>query len=103
MKLFEQYQFQPFIKETLQKLQFQEPTKIQKAVIPLVYKHRDVIGISQTGTGKTHAFLIPIMDMIETSMDCVQAVITAPTRELDNKSMNKPKYLLSLIKIYEFL
>ena len=56
MKLFEQYQFQPFIKETLQKLQFQEPTKIQKAVIPLVYKHRDVIGISQTGTGKHMLF-----------------------------------------------
>ena len=56
MKLFEQYQFQLFVKETLQKLNFQSPTEIQKSVIPLVYKHRDVIGISQTGTGKTHAF-----------------------------------------------
>ena len=56
MKLFEQYQFQPFCKRTLQKLNFQSPTEIQKSVIPLVYKHRDVIGISQTGTGKTHAF-----------------------------------------------
>lgn len=58
------------------------PTKIQKEIIPLVYKHRDVIGISQTGTGKTHAFLIPIMDMIDVEADHVQAVITAPTREL---------------------
>ena len=82
MKLFEQYQFQPFVKETIQELNFKSPTNIQKSVIPLVYKYLDVIGISQTGTGKTHAFLIPIMDMIDVEKDCVQAVITAPTREL---------------------
>ena len=82
MKLFEQYQFQPFVKETIQELNFKSPTNIQKSVIPLVYKYIDVIGISQTGTGKTHAFLIPIMDMIDVEKDCVQAVITAPTREL---------------------
>lgn len=82
MKLFEQYQFQTFVKESLQEMNFETPTKIQKEVIPLVYKNRDIIGISQTGTGKTHAFLIPIMDMIDTELDCVQAVITAPTREL---------------------
>lgn len=82
MKLFENYQFQPFVKETIQEMNFETPTKIQKEVMPLVYKNRDVIGISQTGTGKTHAFLIPVMDMIDVEMDCVQAVITAPTREL---------------------
>lgn len=82
MKLFEQYQFQPFVKETIQELNFKSPTNIQKSVIPLVYKYIDVIGISQTGTGKTHAFLIPIMEMIDVEKDCVQAVITAPTREL---------------------
>ncbi|MEG0365696.1 MAG: DEAD/DEAH box helicase, partial [Coprobacillus sp.] len=65
MKLFEQYQLKPFIKETLHEMKFEAPTKIQRSVIPLVYKHTDIIGISQTGTGKTHAFLIPIMDMID--------------------------------------
>ena len=82
MKLFECYQFQPFVKETIQEMNFETPTKIQKEVMPLVYKNRDIIGISQTGTGKTHAFLIPVMDMIDEEEDCVQAVITAPTREL---------------------
>ena len=82
MKLFEQYQFRTYVKETIRELNFDAPTKIQKSVIPLVYKHTDVIGISQTGTGKTHAFLIPIMDMIDVESECVQAVITAPTREL---------------------
>lgn len=105
MKLFEQYQLNPFVKETLKDLKFEVPTNIQKEIIPLVYKHRDLIGISQTGTGKTHAFLIPIMDMIDINMDCVQAVITAPTRELATQIYehaklfvkNNPEIRVSLI------
>lgn len=95
MKLFEQYRFQPFIKETLAQLHFEVPTKIQKAVMPLVYKHEDIIGISQTGTGKTHAFLIPIMDMIDVESDCVQAVITAPTRELAQQIYDHAKIFMN--------
>lgn len=99
MKLFEQYQFQPFVKETLQKLNFQSPTEIQKSVIPLVYKHRDVIGISQTGTGKTHAFLIPIMDMIETSADCVQQSLLLLQENWHNRFMIRLKFLQIIIRI----
>ena len=105
MKLFSQYQFRPYIKKTIEDLKFDAPTKIQKEIIPLVYKHRDVIGISQTGTGKTHAFLIPIVDMIDLEKDCVQAVITAPTRELAQQiydharlfAKNEPDLRVSLI------
>ena len=61
---------------------FQEPTAIQAAVIPVALKGRDLIGISETGTGKTHAFLIPLMEKIKPELPQVQAVITAPTREL---------------------
>lgn len=94
MKLFEQYQFKTFVKETLKDLNFETPTKIQKEIIPLVYKHRDIIGISQTGTGKTHAFLIPIVDMIDVELDCVQAVITAPTRELATQIFEHAKLFM---------
>ncbi len=94
MKLFEQYQLKPFIKETLQDMKFEVPTKIQRSVIPLVYKHTDVIGISQTGTGKTHAFLIPIIDMIDIESDHVQAVITAPTRELASQIFEHAKLFI---------
>ena len=45
MKLFESYQFQTFVKKTISEMNFQSPTQIQKQIIPLVYKHRDVIGI----------------------------------------------------------
>ncbi len=82
MKTFEQFNFKPYVKDTLRLLNFKKPTKIQERVIPQVMRHNDIIGISQTGTGKTHAFLLPIMNEIDTSSDKVQAVITAPTREL---------------------
>lgn len=94
MKKFSDYQFKDFVKETINELKFEAPTKIQKEIIPLVYKHRDVIGISQTGTGKTHAFLLPIVDMIDVEMDCVQAVITAPTRELASQIYENAKMFM---------
>jgi ATP-dependent RNA helicase CshB len=82
MKKYKDYAFKPFVTQVINKLGFIEPTPIQKQVIPLVLKQRDIIGISQTGTGKTHAFLIPIMDLIDVQQDHVQAVIISPTREL---------------------
>ncbi|WP_373139773.1 DEAD/DEAH box helicase [Beduini massiliensis] len=82
MKTFEQFNFKPFVNDTIRLLNFKKPTKIQERVIPQVMHHTDIIGISQTGTGKTHAFLLPIMNEIHTDSDKVQAVITAPTREL---------------------
>ncbi|MDO4378926.1 MAG: DEAD/DEAH box helicase [Erysipelotrichia bacterium] len=61
---------------------FDELTPIQKECIPLILSGRDVIGISSTGTGKSHAFILPILQMIDTSKNEIQAIITAPTREL---------------------
>lgn len=68
---------------------FVAPTLIQQAVIPVACKGRDIIGISDTGTGKTHAFLIPIMEKVDSDNACVQAVITAPTRELAVQIYNR--------------
>ena len=82
MKTFEQFSFKPFVKDTLRILNFKKPTPIQQEVIPLFDRGESIIGISQTGTGKTHAFLLPIMNVLDTSIDRVQAVVTAPTREL---------------------
>ncbi len=61
---------------------FVQLTDIQSAVIPLVNKSRDVIATSKTGTGKTHAYLFPIFNRLNPEYPSVQAVITAPTREL---------------------
>lgn len=61
---------------------FKTLTPIQKAVMERKDKTRDVIGISTTGSGKSHAFFMPIFDMIDPELDQVQAVISVPTREL---------------------
>ncbi|MCF0111895.1 MAG: DEAD/DEAH box helicase [Erysipelotrichaceae bacterium] len=68
--------------EYVESLGFEEYTPIQLKVIPLAKKKKDIIGISATGTGKTHAFLIPVFDGIDVARQEVQAVICAPTREL---------------------
>jgi ATP-dependent RNA helicase CshB len=80
--LFERFAFQPFIIEAIKSLQFYKPTEIQERVIPAVMRGESVVGQSQTGTGKTHAYLLPILHNIDPNVAEVQAVITAPTREL---------------------
>ncbi|MBI5809784.1 MAG: DEAD/DEAH box helicase [Deltaproteobacteria bacterium] len=61
---------------------FEEPTPIQEKTIPVLLSGRDVIGQAQTGTGKTAAFGIPIVERIDRATTGVQAIILAPTREL---------------------
>ena len=62
---------------------FEEPSPIQKLTIPLLLKNKkDIVGQAQTGTGKTAAFGLPIMDKIIANTNKVQALIIAPTREL---------------------
>lgn len=58
------------------------PTPVQEDSIPLIQSGKDVIAQAQTGTGKTLAFLLPIFENIDTSKNCVQALIVSPTREL---------------------
>ena len=79
---YRDYMFKETTKKFLELEGFLEPTPIQKEILPLACKGKDVIGISATGSGKTHAFLIPVMERVDTSIDRIQAVITAPTREL---------------------
>lgn len=82
MSKYTDYNFQPFLREAIQKLGFTEPTPIQKEMIPLILKGKSAIGQAHTGTGKTHSFLIPIVERIRQDKQEVQAVIAAPTREL---------------------
>lgn len=82
MNTFEKMSFRGFIYKTIEDLGFTKPTPIQEKVLPLIKKGRDVIGISQTGTGKTHAYLFPLLNRIDFNKEEVQIVITTPTREL---------------------
>lgn len=82
MKKFTDFNLKETTLKFIDKNGFKEPTPIQEQVIPPVLKKKDMIGISKTGTGKTHAYLIPIMEMIDSTENHPFAVITAPTREL---------------------
>merc|ERR1711879_36626 len=67
----------------LQDIGFYEPTPIQEQSIPLLLEGKDVLGAAQTGTGKTGAFVIPIINqIINKPKDGIQALILSPTREL---------------------
>jgi ATP-dependent RNA helicase DeaD len=68
--------------EHLEKLGFTEPTNIQAQAIPHLLNGRDIVGQSQTGTGKTAAFSLPIIEQLDVSQRVVQALVLAPTREL---------------------
>lgn len=70
------------IQEIMDLEKFKKLTPIQEEVLNLKNKSQDVIGISSTGSGKSHAFFFPIFDQIDETLDEVQAVISCPTREL---------------------
>ncbi|MGO2083161.1 DEAD/DEAH box helicase [Vagococcus sp.] len=82
MTQFNCFNLKPFMLEALTKKGFEEPTAVQKKLIPVIFNGRSVVGESQTGSGKTHTFLIPIMNELNTKRDEVQAIITTPSREL---------------------
>lgn len=71
------------IQSGLRDLRYSEPTPIQQQSIPLILEGKDVLGSAQTGTGKTGAFVIPLLQKIsENRSDHTQALILSPTREL---------------------
>jgi len=72
----------PEVLRAVSAMGFEEPTPIQKKAIPILLTSKDVVGQAQTGTGKTAAFGIPIIERLDRSVHGVQALILAPTREL---------------------
>src|SRR5690606_5668193 len=71
-----------FLQETLSKVGYEKPSPIQQATIPVLLQGRDVVGMAQTGTGKTAAFALPILSRIDLSVARTQALVLCPTREL---------------------
>lgn len=90
---FADFNLQDWLYPALKDIHFTQPTPVQERVIPEVLKGQNVIGQSQTGSGKTHAFLLPIFSMIKPDVHEVQAVITAPSRELADQTYQAAKQL----------
>lgn len=82
-KSFHQYGLDNGIIEGIEAIGFVEPTPIQQQIIPLIMEGSDVIGCAQTGTGKTAAYILPILHkIIHNPIDGINTIIIAPTREL---------------------
>ncbi|GEK90633.1 DEAD/DEAH box helicase [Alkalibacterium kapii] len=92
---FDRFNLNDYLIEAISDIGFKEPTEIQEKVIPVVKKGRDIIGQSQTGSGKTHAFLLPLFNQIDPDKEEVQIVITAPSRELAEQLANAASQLAS--------
>src|SRR5690625_2957808 len=91
---FRQFSFQPVLYDVIHQLKFQKPTEIQQQVIPAAIKGQSIIGQSHTGSGKTHAYLLPLFHQINTEKSGVQFVITAPTRELATQIYEEVKKII---------
>ncbi len=82
MSQFEEFNLSEQVVMAVAKMGFEAATPIQAQAIPLALEGRDVIGQAQTGTGKTAAFGIPMIENIREDKDSIQGLIVAPTREL---------------------
>ena len=80
---FDQFSLDPRIDAGIRSVGYTQPTPIQQQAIPAILAGRDILGLAQTGTGKTAAFLLPILQRLTTGpLRQVRALILAPTREL---------------------
>src|SRR5690349_7643055 len=97
----------PDVLDGIEAMNFKTATPIQAQAIPLILQGRDLIGIAQTGTGKTAAFVLPIIDLLLDEQDSkfIKALIIVPTRELAlqiNKAIEAYSYFTgtSSIAVY---
>ncbi|HWD20859.1 MAG TPA: DEAD/DEAH box helicase [Verrucomicrobiae bacterium] len=81
-KLFSELGLSPELLKAIDKLGFEQASPIQAEAIPILMSGRDVVGQSQTGSGKTAAFAVPAIEKIDPLLRTVQALILCPTREL---------------------
>ena len=82
---FSEFNFDPTVLQALDAMNFSECTPIQEKTIPVLLNGRDVIGVAQTGTGKTAAYLLPVINQLcggTYPKDAVNCIIMSPTREL---------------------
>lgn len=90
----------PEIMKAIEDMGFEEPTPIQKASIPAAMEGKDLIGQAQTGTGKTAAFGIPILEKIDMTEKGPQAIVLSPTRELAIQSAEEMNRLAQYLPIH---
>ena len=82
---FSDFNFDPNLVEGLDTMGYKQPTPIQEQAIPIILRNKDIIACAQTGTGKTAAFLLPVINNLltqKTNHETINTLVIAPTREL---------------------
>ncbi|MCK6618535.1 MAG: DEAD/DEAH box helicase [Cyclobacteriaceae bacterium] len=107
MKSFQSLGLSQELTQAVQLIGFETPTPIQEKAIPVLLKgNRDFIGLAQTGTGKTAAFGLPLLELVDEKIQATQALVLAPTRELglqivsDLENFTENFKNLSIVAIY---
>ena len=104
--IFEDLNLSPQVQKAIAEMGFEEATPIQSQSMPHIFNGSDVIGQAQTGTGKTCAFGIPAIEMIDSESEMIQVLVLCPTRELaiqtaeELKNVSKYKKGLKILPIY---
>ena len=103
---YQDTKLKPEILQGLEEMGFETMTPIQEQAIPAILDGKDIVGLAQTGTGKTAAFGIPLISLVDPAEQGVQAVVLCPTRELAMQDAeeigNMGKYLpgLKILSVY---
>lgn len=107
MSTFKELGLSQALVETVTKMGFENPTPVQEKAIPVLLEGgRDMVALAQTGTGKTAAFGLPLIDLIDDTNRTTQALVLAPTRELclqitnDLENFSKNVKPLNIVAIY---
>ena len=94
MQNFNLFKIEDSLKDSINRMKFEEPTPIQNQAIPVALEGKDILGTAQTGTGKTLAFGIPLINKLILDKNAF-ALVTCPTRELATQVMGAIKNLIS--------
>jgi len=100
---FADFNFAPQIQKNLEFMKFDAPSAIQDQTIPLAMAGKDVIGLANTGTGKTAAFLLPIINSLDKERKLGSVLIMAPTRELATQIDDEFRKFSAGMKLYSVL
>ena len=107
MKSFNELGLSPELLAAISQLGFETPTPIQEQAIPILLKgNTDLVGLAQTGTGKTAAFGLPLLQLTDENNRTIQALVLAPTRELtvqistDLENFSKGNRNLNIVTVY---
>lgn len=98
---FADFPFKPALHANVAKRNYTSPSPIQDQAIPLILEGRDVIGLANTGTGKTAAFLLPIINSLNTHSPRGSVLIMAPTRELAVQIQEQFRAFSAGMQIYD--